>query len=76
MSKPFERLTETELGAIRQRFGAKSPEDTSRDPAIQSLTPQQLVNAYVGWYIGDGGWADRAISMYLRLCKTSNGLKT
>ena len=44
------------LGVIRQRLGAEDAESESHDEEINSMTNSQLIEAWCGWYLGDGSW--------------------
>ena len=56
MSKTnVEKLTELGIiGDVRQRLGADDENDTSKDNRINEMDSSSLVNAWAGWYLGDG----------------------
>tara|TARA_R110001599_G_scaffold2627_6_gene14251 strand:- start:14388 stop:14600 length:213 start_codon:yes stop_codon:yes gene_type:complete len=44
------------LGVVRQRLGTKDAESEKQDVEINSMTNTQLMEAWCGWYLGDGSW--------------------
>ena len=55
------KLTVDEIGyleEIRKRLGLDE-NDTSRDKDIVEMEPMERVRLFVGWYHGDGSWADK-----------------
>lgn len=51
------------LGDVRQRCGADDENDTSVDSRINEMDNSDLIAAWCGWHIGDGGWW-RTMKMY------------
>ena len=45
------------IDAMRQRLGLKQ-DDTSKDGDIEKMQPIERVRLIVGWYHGNGLWAD------------------
>lgn len=56
-----------QLGAVRQRLGAKNESEDSFDEEINELSSIEIVEAYAGWHLGDGGWATALITLYGKL---------
>lgn len=52
------------LIAVRQRLGAESETDTSRDEAIKHMTPKELMARYAGWQLGDEYWGRHIVQQY------------
>ena len=49
------------LFAVRQRLGAETKNDTSKDAMIERLSPLDLTKKLCGWELGDEPWASRYI---------------
>lgn len=68
-----EKLEKLEvIGDVRQRHGAKSPEDTSRDTVINQLSNLELVAAYCGWHHGKNYFWYELINLFNDLNKMDN----
>jgi len=59
------------LGDIRRRYGAKTVEDDCKDDLINQANNDQLMRAWAGWHLGDGGWWTVMKSRYNKLEKLS-----
>lgn len=54
------KLTIDEIGyleEIRKRMGFNE-NDKSMDKDIEEMTPMERSRLVIGWYLGDGSWAD------------------
>lgn len=52
------------LGEVREAFGAKSPEDTSRDSRINQARGEDLIGVWCEYNIGDVSWWTIMKKMY------------
>lgn len=59
-----EKLKNTALGSIRQRLGADSTNDDSYDGKINEMTPDELLEAWCGWHLGDPSWWTEMKAIY------------
>lgn len=57
------------LGDVRQRCGAKTPDDKSRDRLIEEMSAEEVVATWTGWILGDESWGRKIIGMYKELSK-------
>lgn len=44
------------LGQVREAFGAKNEDDTSRDKRINAEDTETIIYTWLQWEIGDGSW--------------------
>ncbi len=52
------------LIAVRQNLGGKDEDDTQFDKRIIHLTPQELMEYFCGWHLGDRSWGRNIIQDY------------
>lgn len=71
MSHP---LSNGERRDLRERLGV-GPDDSSVDAVIDEMTPMDVVREYAAWHLGDGGWAETFVSLYLRLTDRENEIE-
>lgn len=62
-----EKIPLSILGAVRQRLGADSEDDESKDKLVENLSPKELVAKYAGWHLGDEEWGRVLIAIYVQL---------
>ena len=55
------------LGAVRKRLGASDDDDTSFDYLIKDMSPEDLVSAWCGWYLGDERFFKRMNYLLIKL---------
>ncbi len=60
------------IGAVRQRMGADSEKDMSRDDVINRMGADDLVKKWAGWHLGDESWWTTMKAYYDGIERLSN----